>query len=86
MVGSNIYNKRELKFWPAFTSQNHRSLSNVYIFKGVAFQKIICVTFIIVGTVVAMEKEAGVLKPEYMSIIEATRDQVIASLSQHISN
>ena len=40
---------------------------------------------LLTGTVVAMEKEAGVLKPEHMTIIEATRDKVMASLSQYIS-
>ena len=40
---------------------------------------------LLTGTVVAMEKEAGVLKPEHMAIIEATRDKVMASLSQYIS-
>ena len=35
------------------------------------------------GTVVAMEKEAGILKPEHMAIIEATRDKVEAEFKQY---
>lgn len=38
------------------------------------------------GTVVALEKEGGILKPEHLVILEATRDKIEAELTQHHSS
>lgn len=38
------------------------------------------------GTVVALEKEGGILKPEHLVILEATRDKIEAELTQHRSS
>ena len=35
------------------------------------------------GTIVAMEKEPNILKPEHTSIVEAARDQIEADLTRH---
>jgi glutaredoxin 3 len=35
------------------------------------------------GTVVAMEKEAGILKPDHMAVLEATRDKIVADFTHY---